>query len=314
MSTSLVDRPADDGEGPVRRQFRTDVRVVSAERSVSERLREIWRYRELLLSLVRKELKVKYKDSFLGFAWSMLNPAFTLTIYYVVFQLILGVGIPLFPIYLGSGLLVWNLFSGALSGATGSIVGNSSIVKKVSFPREILPLASVGAALFNFFLQSIVMALALMLFQHAPSPKHLVLIPFAIVVILLFSSALGIFLSAINVRFRDTQHLLELVLQAWFWATPIIYQVSLATTHLDKIHLTWAYYVFNPITSVVVTFQRALYNKLGPVASGGSEVIPDATALWYLAHLGAVALMSLVLLYGAMRVFGRLEGNFAEEL
>ncbi len=287
---------------------------MSARRSVWARVREIWRYRELLMSLIRKELKVKYKGSALGFAWSMLNPAFTLTIYYVVFQLILKNGIPRFAIYLLSGLLVWNLFSGALSGAAGSVVGNSTILKKVSFPREILPLASVGAAVFNFFLQSIVMALALIAFQHAPSPKHLLLVVPAVVVLVLLASALGIFFAAVNVRFRDTQHLLELILQAWFWATPIIYWVGLVSTKLDSA-LFNAYLIINPVTTIVMVFQRAIYNMPDVrIGNPATPVILDETMLWYLAHLGAVAALAAVLLYGAMVVFGRLEGDFAEEL
>ena len=106
------------------------------------------------MGLVRKELKVKYKDSSLGFFWSMLNPAMYLVVFYVVFQIILGSGIPFFAIYLLSGLLAWNLFSGSVTGATGSIVSNGSLVNKVYFPREILPLATVGANLVHFFLQT----------------------------------------------------------------------------------------------------------------------------------------------------------------
>src|SRR4051794_35056036 len=120
MSTPLIAHSTRDDVAAEARRSRDEVRVVSSRRSVPSRVGEVWRHRELLLSLVRKELKVKYKDSALGFAWSMLNPAFTLTIYYIVFQKVLGTAIPLFAVYLMSGLLVWNLFSGAMAGATGS--------------------------------------------------------------------------------------------------------------------------------------------------------------------------------------------------
>src|SRR5436190_23359464 len=145
------------------------IRVVSARVNLRRRLAELWRYHELFVGLVRKELKVKYKESILGFLWSMLNPALYLVVFYIVFQVILGSGIPQFAIFLLSGLLVWNLFSSALPAATGSVVGNAAIVKKVAFPREILALATVGAALVHFFLQSIVLLLALAFFQHAPA-------------------------------------------------------------------------------------------------------------------------------------------------
>ncbi|MGH9181961.1 MAG: ABC transporter permease, partial [Acidimicrobiales bacterium] len=144
----------------------------------------IWRYRELLAGLVRKELKVKYKNSALGFFWSMLNPALYLVVFYVVFVKILRAGIPEFPIYLLSGLLVWNLFSTSLSAATGSVVGNSAIVKKVAFPREILAMASVGASLVHFFLQAVVLLGALAVFRHTPSFTYMALLPVALVTLL----------------------------------------------------------------------------------------------------------------------------------
>src|SRR2546423_7426134 len=148
-------------------------RVVSARVDLRQRFRDIWSYRELFGGLVRKELKVKYKESVLGFLWSMLNPATTLLVYYVVFQLILKNGIPYFAIYLVSGILVWNLFSTALPAATGSVVGNAAIVKKVAFPREILALASVGAALVHFFLQSLVLTMFLVGFRYGPDYSYL---------------------------------------------------------------------------------------------------------------------------------------------
>ena len=299
------------------RVSRQEVQIVSARRSVAARLGDIWRYRELLLSLVRKELKVKYKDSALGFAWSMLNPAFTLSIYYVVFQIILGAGIPVFAIYLLSGLLVWNFFSNALAGATGSIVGNAAIIKKVSFAREVLPLASVGAAAFNFMLQLIVMVLALIVFQHEPSFGFLMIVPIAFVVLTMLASGLSIFLSAINVQFRDTQHLLELVLMFWFWATPIVYQYPLVVEKLAAHDLPEWLAFLNPITPITLIFQNAFYNQLDPVNTQGTgfvSVLPHHPIVWYLGHLGIVAAISVFVFYIGMVVFGRLEGNFAEEL
>lgn len=284
-------------------------RLVSTRLSLPARARRLWQYRELLAGLVRKELKVKYKNSALGFLWSMLNPALYLVVFYVVFQLVLRNGIPNFAIYLLSGLLVWNLFSTALAGATGSIVGNSSIVKKVSFPREVLPLAAVGASLVHFFLQSAVLLAALSLFRYPPSPTFLLLVPVALASLLIFTAAVAILLAAVNVFARDTQHLVELVLLAWFWATPIVYQYRLVGDRLGSD--AWIYRL-NPITPVVLTFQRAVYNQIEPA---GLPVLPAGHGIaWYLAQLGVLAAVSMVLLSVAMRVFGRLEGNFAEEL
>ena len=287
----------------------SSTRVISSRVSVRQRLTDIWRYRELLVGLVRKELKVKYKNSVLGFMWSMLNPALYLVVYYVVFQLVLKAGVPNFAIFLLSGLLVWNLFATGLPGATGSIVGNAAIVKKVSFPREILAMAAVGAALVHFFLQATVMVLTLAVFRYPPSPSYLLLVPVALFALLLFTSALGILLAAVNVYLRDTQHLLELALLAWFWATPIVYPYRLAADKLEN--LDWVYRL-NPMTPIVLTFQRAIYNETTP---NGMAVLPTGVGHgWYLAQLGGVIAVSAVLFLVALRVFGRLEGNFAEEL
>jgi ABC-2 type transport system permease protein len=284
-------------------------RVISSRVSVRQRLVDIWRYRELLVGLVRKELKVKYKNSILGFLWSMLNPALYLVVFYVVFQKILKNGIPDFAIFLVSGLLVWNLFSTAVPGATGSIVGNSAIVKKVAFPREILALANVGAALVHFFLQTVVMFLALAIFRFPPSPGYLLLLPVALFALLLFSAALGVLLSAVNVYLRDTQHLLELVLLAWFWGTPIVYPYRQVSDRLKG--NAWIYRL-NPITPIVLTFQRAIYVH---VSWKGKDLLAAGVNWhWYMGHLIGVIVLSFVLLLVAMHVFGRLEGNFAEEL
>jgi ABC-2 type transport system permease protein len=276
---------------------------------VRQRLRDIWRYRELLVGLVRKELKVKYKNSVLGFFWSMLNPALYLCVFYVVFQLVLKAGIPNFAIFLLSGLLVWNLFSTGLPGATGSIVGNAAIVKKVAFPREILAMAAVGASLVHFVLQAAVMVLALVAFQYPPSPGYLLLVPLALLALLLFTCALGVLLSAVNVYLRDTQHLLELTLLAWFWSTPIVYQYRLVA---DRLHENAWIYRLNPVTPIVLTFQRAIYAKTDPA---GAHILPRGVGPeWYAGQLLGVIAFSLVLFLVALHVFGRLEGNFAEEL
>src|SRR6478672_8968631 len=121
------------------------------------RLRHLWTYREILVNLTRKEVKVKYTSSVLGSAWSMLNPIMYLVVFSFVFQVVLKSGIPNFPIYLLSGLLAWNVFSGSLTLSARSVVENANLVKKVYFPREILPLASVGATVFDFLLQGIVL-------------------------------------------------------------------------------------------------------------------------------------------------------------
>jgi ABC-2 type transport system permease protein len=292
-------------------------RVSTARVGLWERIREIWRYRELLVAFSRTELKVKYKNSVLGFIWSMLNPALYLVVYWVVFDLILGSGIPDFPIFLLSGILVWNLFATSLGSATSAVVANAGLVRKVAFPREILPLASVGAALVHFFLQSVVLVLALLVFRYEVAWSYLPLLPVALFALLFFVSALGILLGSINVYLRDTAHFVELALIAWFFMTPIVYPYETVAAKLgDK---SWLY-LLNPITDIVLTFQRAIYGQVSATNTSG-EVTTVTTILpqgvdqwWYLWHLGVVIAASAALFAIALVVFGRAEGNFAEEL
>jgi len=292
-------------------------RLSTARVGLWERLGEIWRYRELLVAFTRTELKVKYKNSVLGFAWSMLNPALYLVVFYVVFQLILGSNIPSFPIFLLSGLLVWNLFSTGVGSATSSVVANAGLVRKVALPREILPLASVGAALVHFFLQAIVLFAALALFQYNVAWSYLPLLPVALFALLVFASALGVLLAAVNVQLRDTAHFVELALLAWFWMTPIVYPYELVAQKLGS--ESWLY-LLNPVSDVVLTFQRAIYarTEYTTVQNGVTTVqhiLPSGVdQWWYLWHLGIVIGASAVLFLFALSLFGRVEGNFAEEL
>jgi ABC-2 type transport system permease protein len=298
-------------------------RVVSAHTSIAARLMAIWGSRELLVYLVRTEIKVKYKNSFLGLLWSMLSPALSLLVYTLVFGVLLRSPIPHFVIFLFSGLLLWNFFQTGVLTATGVVVNNAGLVKKVSFPREILALAAVGSAGVFLFFQACVMVLFMIIFHNSPAWSLLWLLIAAFVPTLVFSSALGIFLASVNVYMRDTQHLATvLVGAAWFWACPIVYSFQhQVSSQLVKHHITWVYFI-NPLTPMVMTFQRVLYNKPGLIRPGNTsavhptlvQILPPWGPLHYLALDGIVLGVSLVLFYVAMIVFGRLAGNFAEEL
>jgi ABC-2 type transport system permease protein len=293
-----------------------EAHVVRPSMSARERLARIIQRRELLVGMVRNELKIKYKNSVLGFAWSLLNPLLYLVVFYVAFTIILGSGIPAFPIWLLSGLLVWNLFSTGLGAATGSVVANSGLVKKVSFPREILPLAAVGSMLVHFFLQSTVLFVVLAIVRWDVAWAYVPLVPLALIVLLLLTSALGILLSAINVYLRDTSHFLELALLAWFWVTPIVYQFQLVGVR--KGWSKWPWFA-NPVTPIVLIFQRAIYARLDNVHTvNGIRTVTPLLPHWpywaFLAYLGYSLVFALVTLAIAVRVFGRSEANFAEEL
>lgn len=285
-------------------------RVVSARVSLRRRAVELWHARELFVFLVRKELKVKYKNSFLGFLWSMLNPAFVLGIYYVVFKYFLKNPTPYFALYLFAGLLAWNLFNNSLMGASSAVVGNAGIVKKVAFPREILALSQVGTAISFFFFQLVVLVAFLAGFQYQPAWGYLPVLLLAFVCLVVFAAALAVFLSAANVYLRDIEHLIQVVLMGWFFAPPIVYTFPNVQEKLARHHLLWLY-LANPLAPIVLAFERCIY---GRVVTQGIQVLPTYGYDWYLVALGAVLVGSLGLLVLAMLLFGRLEGNFAEEL
>lgn len=286
--------------------------VVAPRRTVAQSLTGIWRYRELLLNLVRKELKVRYKNSSLGFIWSMLNPAMYLVVFYVVFQLVLKAGIPYFAVFLLSGLLAWNLFSASLAGAAGSITGNAPLVNKVYFPREILPLASVGANCVHFALQGVVLIGALVAFRFDVDWGYVWLVVPAVLALLLITSAAAIFLAAANVYARDTQHFLELALLAWFWMTPIVYQWDLQGARIADEGRSPMLTLLNPMTSIVLALQRSLYGIT--TMPDGNRILPLESSLWYARNLIVVAAIGVVLLLLAIRMFTRVEGSFSEEL
>lgn len=296
-------------------------RVVSSRVNLRTRLHDLWRARELFVFLVRKDLKVKYKNSVLGFLWSMVNPAVVLGVYYAIFRYVLKSGIPDFALYLFSGLIVWNLFSTALSSATGIIVQSAGIVKKVAFPREILPLAQVGTASVFFFFQAIVLIAFLLGFQYSPAWKYLPMLLWALVDLIVVSSACAVFLSAVNVYFRDIQHLVGVILQAWFWVVPIIYSYNLVYTEFSDHQLRYlaGFYLADPITPIILTFQRALYGRIVvPTLTNGVHghlmVLASYPYHFYVEMLAILLGAGIVAFFGAMLVFARIEGNFAQEL
>jgi ABC-2 type transport system permease protein len=315
---AVDETPVDDGPAPRAAGGRAKVtRVVSGEVGLGHRLVEIWRSRELLKNLVRTEIRVKYKSSFLGILWSMISPAITLVVFWLVFTFLAKNGIPNFVIFLFAGLLLWNLFQiGVLTG-TGSVVGNAGLVKKVSFPREILPLASIGSAIVYFFFQTIVMVLFLVIFRWTPDFAYLPLLLVALVAGILVAAAFSIFFSAVNVHLRDTQHLVEVLLTVWFWACPIVYSFQMTIAkHLGPRHLDFLYFL-NPLTPLILTFQRTIYAKVvvrNTVTHQLNAVLPPHGMGWYAALDFGVLAVSVVMVLVALVVFGRLEGNFAEDL
>ncbi|MEZ5216963.1 MAG: ABC transporter permease [Ilumatobacteraceae bacterium] len=291
-----------------------ELRLVLPRRSIRQHLVDVWRYRELWSRLVRKELHVRYQKSVLGFAWSMANPLFLLVVYTIVFS-ILGQSFAWFGIWVLVGVLVWNFVSTSLATGAQAITSNGYLVGKVNFPREVLPLASVGAALVHLMLSTGLLVAVLAVTRFQVDWGYLWLTPFAILTMVIMASAFAILLSALNVYARDTTHLLELVLLAWFWLTPIIYPFELVTQKLQN-HDAWSYWhLLNPMTSLLIPIQRGVYGKAVIRDADGKVVqrlLPDLSQWWYLRNIGIVFVVSVVLFAVAIKLFDRAEANFAE--
>jgi ABC-2 type transport system permease protein len=283
------------------------------------RIREIAAHREILVNLVRKELKVKYAASVLGAVWSLLNPVVFLAVFTFV-TVMLGNNIPHYPVFLLSGLLGWNLFSVALGQGARSVVDNGNLVKKVAFPREILPLATVGVSLVDFVLQSAVLLLFILVTGYGFRLSAIVLYPLAFLDLVVFTVAMVFWISSVNVRYRDIGHLIGLALLVWFWLTPIVYPAATVQSKLADFHGhdLWNLYLLNPLTDIVLGFQRALYAVTSYQGVGfldpGIKVLPETSVAWMAGVLLAVLAGSLILLSLTWRLFFRLSGDFAEEL
>jgi ABC-2 type transport system permease protein len=294
------------------------VRVVSARANLPTRLGNLWSRHELLTSLIFSDIRIKYKNSTLGIFWSMLSPALTLGIYYLVFSVITKNGYPNFALYLFSGLVVWNMFVTAVNLATGVIVDRAALVKKVSFPREILALANVGASVVYFAIQLSVLCLFLLVLGHAPAWGFLWILPISFLALYLLTASVAVVMSAVTVYLRDMKHLMEVLLQLWFWLSPVVY--SYQNTIEQRLHdhgLTWLYFA-NPITLIIITFQRVFYVKTAVLSTVAPHPVLHILPTWTMSsffylNLTLLGLMAALFLI-AISIFGRLEGNFESEL
>jgi ABC-2 type transport system permease protein len=271
----------------------------------SAQLRDIWKHRQLLDMLIRRELKARYKDSTLGFLWSLLRPLTLLLIYYVAIGRFMGAArqVPSFAVFIYTGLTAWTLFSEAVTTGTGAIVGNGGLIKKVYLPREIFPLSSLGSSLFNFVIQLGILIVATIVAGQFPTGTRWLYLPLSLAVIVTVSLGLSLLLSALNVYLRDIQYLVEIGLMIAFWASPIVYSWNQVSSEVSS-ELLKQIYLANPMTLAVIGFQQTFW-----VAGDGQPVPPHlAQSLWIWLGIG------IVFVWIAQRVFVRLQGNFAQEL
>ncbi|HEY1824675.1 MAG TPA: ABC transporter permease [Acidimicrobiales bacterium] len=306
-------------EGPRTRSLEdAPVRVVSARVPLATRLKNLVARRELLLGLITSDIRIKYKNSTLGLFWSMVSPAFTLGVYYLVFSIFLKNGYPNFVIFLFAGLVVWNMFQNSINTATGVIVDRAALVKKVSFPREILALSNVGASVVYFVVQMSVLVIFVAAVRHVPAWKFMSILPISFLSLYFLTAALAIVMSGINVYLRDMKHLMEVLLQLWFWMTPIVYSYSHAIApHLQPRGITWVYFL-NPMTLIVITFQRVFYVGTIVRSTVAPHPLINVLPTWSFDKfliLNALLLgISVVAFFVAEAIFGRLEGDFESVL
>jgi len=269
-----------------------DVTVIRPKKTFSLRdLSELWAYRELLLFFMWRDLKVRYKQTAIGVSWAVLQPFLTMVVFSVFFGTLLGVpsdNVP-YPIFVYVGLLFWQFFSGALSDTANALVGNQAIVTKVYFPRLILPLSSVSTKLVDFVIAAVILAGMMAYYGYVPNLEGLLVLPLLLIISFMAAVGGGLFLAALNVKYRDVRHALPFFIQILLFVTPVIYPASIAGKY------SWIL-AMNPMMGVIQTARAGLL---------------DATPInWFLVVLSFLA--ALVMLLIGTVYFKKVERYFAD--
>jgi lipopolysaccharide transport system permease protein len=219
-------------------------------------LRDLWAHRDLFYFLVWRDVKVRYKQTALGVAWAVLQPLLTMVVFTVIFGRLAGVpsdGEP-YPIFVYAGLLPWNFFNQAVTTSSNSLVGNAALITKVYFPRLVIPGAAVGAGLVDFAIAAVILFVMAFHYGVAFGASILMLIPLALLTTL-FAAGIGMWMSALNVKYRDVRYALPFVLQIWMYVTPIIYPVTFIPER-------WRWLiVLNPLSGIIQGFRSAIFGR-----------------------------------------------------
>ena len=251
----------------------------------------IYRYREMLINMVRRELRGKYKGSILGFLWTFINPLLQLVVYTIVFSNIMRMGVSNYEIFLFVALIPWMFFSTSVLSGAGSIIYNQSLVTKIYFPREILPLSVVTSNFINMIYCSVIV-LAVVLFYHMNLNLE-VWFMLPVIAFIEYILVIGIVLivSALTVYFRDLEHILGIIIMAWQFLTPVMYPESFVPSQYQAI------LYLNPMTPIIISFRDVLYYGKMPVVE----------------NLVYAFLWSLIIFICGFLLFGKLQKDFAEE-
>ena len=243
----------------------------------SEEIREIWHYRYLLRNLIVRDLKARYKDSLLGVLWSLLNPLFMMLIYTILFTILIpNDNIEHYPVFIFVALIPWNFFSGSLLSSTVSITNHAALVKKVYFPRVLLPLSAIGSNFINYLLSLIVLVILLFVYDIGLSIYALWVIPIVITQII-FMAGLGLILSALHTFYRDVFMVLEVGILAWFFLTPVFYPLETVTQNANLMGVTfnaariirWV----NPVASMIDGYRTVLWGSMGNTIPGSMDFL-----------------------------------------
>jgi lipopolysaccharide transport system permease protein len=268
------------------------LRIEPSHGWVSLKLRELWEYRELLYFLTWRDIKVRYKQTVLGAAWAIIQPFFTMVVFSLFFGNLAKVpsdGIP-YPIFSYAALVVWTFFASGLTLSSNSLVASANLIKKIYFPRLVIPISNILAGVVDFVLAFIVL-LGMMLAYGIYPTSNVVWLPLLLLLALVTSLGVGLWMSAMNVQFRDVRYAIPFLIQFWMFATPIAYPSSLIKNNTLR-----ALYGLNPMTGVVEGFRWALL---------GTDTAPGPVVL-------VSALAALLLLIGGTYYFRRMEKTFAD--
>jgi lipopolysaccharide transport system permease protein len=257
----------------------------------SEWFTDFWRYRELLYFLAWRDVKVRYKQAALGASWAVIQPLLTMVIFTLFFGRLARVpsdGIP-YPLFSFCSLVPWTYFSTTLSQAGNSLVGNSSLITKVYFPRALLPAATVLSGLVDFVMGAVFLAL-MMIYYHVKPGWSFFLVPFFLGGMILLAFSVSMILAAMNVRYRDVKYALPFLVQIWLFVTPIIYPIAFLTPKMKR------FLAFNPMAGFLEGFRSSLFN------TGHTD--------WRLA--GTAVIITAILLVIGATYFRRTERTFAD--
>lgn len=279
-----------------------------AQASWRAHARELYQYRFLLRNLIERDLKVRYRNSLLGVLWSLLNPLGMMVVFTLVFGVFAGEGSPdKYPVFVLVGLLPWNFFSGAVVSGSNAVVVNAALVKKVYFPRELLPVASVLSNLVNFFMAFLVLVVFLFV-SGIGLTIHALWLPALLATQVIFTLGLVMMLSALHVFYRDIAMILDVGMLAWFFLTPVVYPLDQLTRSIDGLGALNAAQIMrwlNPMASIIDGYRTVLWGTLG---SQGTPAPMDP------AYLIRTLITSLIVLGVGYAFFRRTEHLFGEKL